>query len=100
MATTNIEVNKALFKAVESGNIEEVKEFIREGADVNATDRARWTPLHFASARGYEGIVDLLIEKGAKVDAKDTSGWTPLWLASNHRNQRMMQLLKHYGAKK
>ena len=48
------------------------------GADVNAGEGARGTPLHKAADHGSAGNVRLLLQRGAKADALDEDGLTPL----------------------
>jgi hypothetical protein len=36
------------------------------------------TYLRFASFRGYDALVDILIKEGADLNAKDSQRWTPL----------------------
>lgn len=57
--------NKELIEAVEYGNLEKVKECLANGADVNANDDYRNTPLMIACSIGSFEIVKLLIENGA-----------------------------------
>ena len=57
------------------------------GAEVNATDRKGWTPLHFALARWPTvEIVEILLDHGADPTAADDEGATPL-----HRTARVME---------
>lgn len=104
-----------------SGEFDIVKTLIENGADVNAGNSRRWTPLHVASKNGisstitldywfniiinngfsfismglHQGhitIVRLLIENGANVDATTNLGWTPLHLASRIDNDNSSKL--------
>ena len=53
--------------------------FIEKGADVNAADELKWTPLHHAAYWGGSiACMKLLIEHGADLDLKDVFGHTPL----------------------
>ncbi|WP_157803245.1 ankyrin repeat domain-containing protein [Stenotrophomonas maltophilia] len=54
--------------------IEIVKALVEAGADVNSKNDEGQTPLHYASAENSE----FLIDAGANVDAKDEMGNTPL----------------------
>ncbi len=73
---------RALLEVAKKGNIEEVKQHIAAGTDVNAKDKHGYTPLHNAAGNGlrksHKETVELLIAKGADVNAKNDSGWTPL----------------------
>ncbi len=56
-----------LHEAVETGDIDQVKQAIAEGADVNQADFTFGTPLFLAAKKGHAAIAVLLIEKGADV---------------------------------
>ena len=56
---------------------------------MNSTDCNGISPLHLASGKGHDAIVELLCkQKKAHVDLKDHSGVTPLHLAAfnGHEN--------------
>jgi ankyrin repeat protein len=55
---------------------------IQHGADVNAPDVDKSTPLHLASKGGHVEFAQVLIEYGADVNAEGNYKWTPLHLAS------------------
>ncbi len=44
------------------------------------------TPLHFAADRGYNAVVQCLLERSAQIDAVDTAGHTPLMYAVSCEN--------------
>ncbi len=46
------------------------KFLIKNGANVNTTDTANWTPLHWAAQEGHKDMVVLLLKKGAKTSLK------------------------------
>jgi len=71
-----------IHSAARNGDIEEVKEFLAAGTDVNAKDKDGWTALLMAASRGKKEIVKLLLAKGAKVNAKSNNGTTPLHMSS------------------
>ena len=68
------------------------------GADVNAIDNNRRTPLHSAVAGGHPLIVLLLIRKGADVNA--TAHWerTPLHFAVRSDRRGIAEILLKTGA--
>ena len=71
---------------------------IEHGADVNALDGNRKTPLHLASSRGRTRTYAALIEHGADVNAQDQDHSTPLHLASFSGRPETVQLLIEHGA--
>ena len=84
------EADRALFKAVERGNIKAVKQQLAAGADVNAKHAKREdgiTQLHFAVGKGHKEVTELLIAKGAEVNAKDEVESTPFALCGFERSQ-------------
>ena len=86
--------------AIDEGNIEAVKQHLAAGADVNAKDSVRWTPLHHAAFEGYKEIAELLIAKGADVNAKDDRlRKTPLDQAIRHKHPEIADLLRKHGGK-
>ena len=98
------ETEIAFANAIYKGSIEEVKQHLAAGAEVNAKDKDGGTPLHTAAAEGHEvaqQIAELLITKGADVNAKTNSGWTPLNMATIaiRKPNRMADLLRKHGGK-
>ncbi|MDC0065778.1 ankyrin repeat domain-containing protein [Verrucomicrobia bacterium] len=75
----NPEADRALLKAADDGNIKAVKQYLDDGADVNAKDTTDETPLHYVTGFGFrKEIAKLLIAKGANVNALDKFDRTPL----------------------
>ncbi|MCS7208424.1 MAG: ankyrin repeat domain-containing protein [Fimbriimonadales bacterium] len=74
LRATQLERNEQLLRAVESGDIEQVRRALAGGAVVNARTKSGLTALSIAIIRGYDEIALLLIEKGASLDARDRSG--------------------------
>jgi hypothetical protein len=54
-----------LHDAAIQGDIENVQDWLQEGAHPNVKDRSGSTPLHYAAKYGHANIVRLLIEYGA-----------------------------------
>ena len=90
----------SLIDASESGNIEDVKEHLADGANVNAKDdQFGGTPLHGAAGYGQTKIAELLLAKGAEVDSKDDKyGVTPLHYAAFRGHRETAKLLISRGA--
>lgn len=65
---------------------------------VNARDASGYSPLHVASALGYQSIVTLLLQSGANVYAQDFRGRTPLHYAACRNFENIARLLLEHGA--
>ncbi|KAH8890021.1 hypothetical protein GQ53DRAFT_766445 [Thozetella sp. PMI_491] len=64
------------------------------GATTEAKDNNGWTPLLWASAKGYEAVVRQLLDNGAATEAKDNYGQTPLSRAAASGHETVVRLLK------
>ena len=60
--------------AVIEGDYDETKRLLDNGAQVNAQDGRKWTPLHFAIARKFGRIAGLLVALGADRWMKNDNG--------------------------
>ncbi|KAH7380032.1 ankyrin repeat-containing domain protein [Pyrenochaeta sp. MPI-SDFR-AT-0127] len=69
--------------------------FITAGADVNHTDRALRTPMHYAANRA---LAEILHKHGANLFAKDKYGMTPLHMACKIGRLDAIQFLLSKGA--
>ena len=82
-----------------SGDTEEARELISEGADVNAKTEYGHTPLHSVSTgSGNAEIAKLLIEAGADVNTRNTHGTTPLHRAVEFRKAGVVKVFIEAGA--
>lgn len=103
--SAQIERNERLLQAVESGDIEQVRRVLADGAVVNARTRSGLTALSIAVIRGYDDIALLLIEKGASLDARDRSGDrenrhpgnSPVHYAAVYGRTRVLQAMLERG---
>jgi ankyrin repeat protein len=59
-----------LHRAASAGKVEIVKMLLRNGENINRTDKEGWTPLHDAAYKGNTETVKVLIASGAKINAK------------------------------
>lgn len=76
-------------------DLEVVKYLVEKGADVNARDTIKSTPLLWASGFGKPETVEFLLSKGADVMAVDDNGWTALiWAAGLGQPQTVEVLVK------
>jgi ankyrin repeat protein len=65
-------------KITEAQAIASIQLCLGAGADVNAIDLAGDTALHGAAQKGYDQVVQFLVDHGAKLDIKDKKGHTAL----------------------
>ena len=75
-----------------------MKLLIEQGADVNAHDKGRSTPLHLAVSPSFAfyaniGVLRLLLNHGANVDEKDGRGQTAFQIASLNGLSEIVTLL-------
>jgi hypothetical protein len=91
-----------LYNAASVGNIALVKQFIGEGADVNAiceVGPVKVSSLYIAAQNGHLEVVKLLLEAGATVDAElNTDGATALYIASLNGHTEIVEILINFGA--
>lgn len=88
-----------LHEAAKNGDIEDVRELLDAGIDVNSLNSEGATPLHWAAFKGHVDVAKLLVKRGAKVNALTEKGSTPLRLATTHKQQAMIRYLKSRGGR-
>ena len=89
----------ALMWAMEQNYIEEAKELISKGCDVNAVDKEGWSVLRWAVEYDQVDIVKILLESGADVNVQDKEERTALMDAvRDKREVEIVKLLLSYGA--
>jgi ankyrin repeat protein len=82
-----------------------VRVLVEAGADVKAVNEADYTALHAAAFRGWNEIVEYLVQHGARIDARDYKGRTPFRIAEGTKQSFQFQawpetaeLLRRLGA--
>ena len=115
---------QALIEAAKKGDLEQVRDLLDEGADVNAKNGDGLTALMAAAETGNLDVVKFLIEKGADVNARENTdvqvtastslkgfslkrfgqvsietGGTALWIAQQRGHKEIVELLKAHRAK-
>jgi ankyrin repeat protein len=82
-----------------------VRILVEAGADVNAINEADFTALHAATYRGWNEVVEYLVEHGANINARDYRGRTAFRLAEGAKQSFEFQswpetaeLLRKLGA--
>nr|XP_045587401.1 transient receptor potential cation channel subfamily A member 1-like [Procambarus clarkii] len=71
---------------------------LQHGADVNAMNKKRETPLHIAAREGLTDFCAVLLEHQAKVDIKNMNQMTPLHFAAQKGELDTLNLLIQKGA--
>lgn len=71
---TQRELDLALVRAAEAGDIVEVKRLLRAGADIDAADPEGWTPYLAASSNGRLETMRLLKALGARTHVIEDEG--------------------------
>ena len=80
------------------GNMEIVRSYLEQRADVNAVDGNGRTALAVASRNGHLDVVRVLLEHGANVNAVDEDGWTALAVACIDGHLDVVRVLLEHGA--
>ncbi|XP_025203710.1 death-associated protein kinase 1-like isoform X2 [Melanaphis sacchari] len=84
----------SLLQSLEEADEELAESLIENGdQDIFAKNNKKETALHLASARGFQHIVDVLLDRGTSVCAKDINGNTPLHLATKNNNISVIKSL-------
>ena len=86
--------------AAQSGEIEDVKEYLRDATtiDVNKKDHDEWTALHKACCNGHSDIVEVLLDRGADIEEITSCSTTPLKMACIKGHTSITKLLLDHGA--
>jgi len=98
------DLNAELARAIEAKDVEQAKQVIARGADVNKLQKTpggiHLCPLRFAVEKGVPELVRLLLDSGAQVDEfkRPNSGYTPLCFAAERASAEIVELLLKKGA--
>ena len=69
----------------EAGTLDAVRFLLDRGAFVNAVDEDGNTALHYVVDKGFDGVVELLVEHGADLDIANRRGQTPYAIVARGR---------------
>lgn len=87
-----------LFDATHAGDVALVNSLISQGANVNAADAEKLTPLHVAAFNGHAEVIRALLAAGADTGARDIYGFTPLHAAAREGHLAAVQALVEGGS--
>jgi ankyrin repeat protein len=88
-----------LHDAARKGDVARIQELVtKEGVDLDATDPAGMTALHYAALGGNEDVVQRLCDLGAQTDLQNSRRMTPAFLAAMRGHNGIVKLLLDKGA--
>lgn len=87
-----------LYRAIHTGDLDQIKRHIYWGTDVNSPDPDGDYPLHVAARRGRVVIAQHLLDSGADPNAFNLGGATPLRVALENGKTQVAQVLVKKGA--
>lgn len=88
-----------LYRAIQVGDLDQIKRHLYWGTDINQPDPAGDYPLHVAAVQGEVVIAETLIDQGARVEVTDRAGHTPLFVALREGKTQVAELLVRRGAR-
>ncbi len=96
-----VEYLNPLHTAISNDDIDEVKNLITRGENVNGKDEnySNITPLFLAVENGNAETVETLLNFGAKINARDNNKQTPLMRLDEDASIELVNLLIKHGAK-
>lgn len=87
-----------LMNVVKTGNLENTRETLAKGGDINAATPQGITALFLAAGMGHKELVKLLIEKGSNVNQMTPGKFTPLMQAALTGQTEIAGILLDAGA--
>jgi ankyrin repeat protein len=94
------QASHTLLAATETGDVQQMRGALAQGADINMRNAQGWTPLHIAAAGGDVTVLALLLQHGADVHAESNLGTTPLYNATAFgKKAAVVELLLAHGAR-
>ena len=91
-------LDRTLYEAAEAGDLREIEELLKSGANVNAVILGDGTPLLGAARKGQLAAVNLLLGRGADPNIPAQGDGTPLIAAAAAGHANIVDLLLERGA--
>lgn len=88
------EAQKALFYAVEKGNMVYAQKLLNMNLDANLKGPSGYTPLMYAAARGHAGLAELFLRNGANAMLVNDEGDSAVDLALRMGHSDVAEILK------
>lgn len=88
-----------LYRAIHTGDWDQVKRHLNQGADLTQRDPEGNLPLHVAARDGRLVIARSLVEHGADVNALNDRGQTPVLIALLNGKIKLGEMLMDHGAR-
>ena len=88
------EAQKALFYAVEKGNMVYAQKLLNMNLDCNVKGPNGYTPLIYAAARGHRGLVELFLRNGGDPNALNADGDSAVDMALRMGHSEVADILK------
>ena len=82
-----------MFSALEEGKLEDLKNYLRKGADINARNIHSSTALHFAASGPCLDVIKFVIDQKLDPNIKDINGQSPLHIAASHGRKNIVDFL-------
>ncbi|MBM93125.1 MAG: hypothetical protein CMF51_00005, partial [Legionellales bacterium] len=92
------EKNKRLIQSAQLGDVDQTRNALKCGANVNAQNKNDWTALMSAAYMGHIEVVSILLKAGATVDVSNQCVSTVLMFASEKGHTGVVSILLKAGA--
>lgn len=95
------EADKTIEDFIREGNCEKLKELLAFIEDINELDENGMGLLHWASDRGNDSILEMILsQRGININLKDSENQTALHYCSHNGWKNCIELLLKYGPNK
>lgn len=91
---TQDDLDKEILAACKSNNLTQVKELIKQGANVNYKDSSSLNLLHWSIRNNNIAILDFLLKNNANPNLSSSQKWTPLMEACKKKSLQAIRLLR------